>query len=283
MGNTEIEVRPLTGTIGAEVFGIDLSNDLDEAARAALRRAFLDYNAIFLRDQKLTPDRLLAVAREFGEPGRYPLLNPIDGYPEIIEILKTETDRINFGANWHSDTTYMPKPFLGTVLYALETPPFGGDTNFANLYAAYEGLSDGMKDMLGGMRIVNSSAQKRLGGRAKKMQAMSAMKQSYGDDREVIEAVHPAVRTHPETGRKALFVSPSHVERFDGMTEEESRPLLDFLCAHVVKSEYLCLFRWAPGSLAIWDNRCTLHQAVNDYQGHRRRMHRVTLEGDAPR
>jgi len=282
MGNAGIEVRPLTGTIGAEVFGIDLSRGLVETQRAALHRAFLDHNVIFLRDQDLTPERLLDAARAFGTPGRYPLLNPIDGYPEIIEILKTETDRINFGANWHSDTTYMPAPFLGTVLYALETPPVGGDTNFANLTAAYEGLSEGMKEMLGAMRIVNSSAQRRLGGRAKKMQAMSAMKGNYGDDREVIEAVHPAVRRHPETGRKALFVSPSHVERFDGMTEEESRPLLDYLCAHVVKSEYLCRFRWAPGSLAIWDNRCTLHQAVNDYQGHRRRMHRVTLEGDRP-
>jgi len=282
MGNAGIEIRPLTGAIGAEVFGADLSRGLDETQRAALHRAFLDHNVIFLRDQDLTPERLLDAARAFGTPGRYPLLNPIDGYPEIIEILKTETDRINFGANWHSDTTYMPAPFLGTVLYALETPPVGGDTNFANLTAAYEGLSEGMKEMLGAMRIVNSSAQRRLGGRAKKMQAMSAMKGNYGDDREVIEAVHPAVRRHPETGRKALFVSPSHVERFDGMTEEESRPLLDYLCAHVVKSEYLCRFRWAPGSLAIWDNRCTLHQAVNDYQGHRRRMHRVTLEGDRP-
>ncbi|MBT6093526.1 MAG: taurine dioxygenase [Rhodospirillaceae bacterium] len=277
-----IEIRPLAGVIGAEIFGVDVASGLSNLAREQIHQAFLDHKAIFFRDQNLSPRQLVDFAGLFGKPGIYPFVKHVDDYPEIIELLTTETDTVNFGRNWHSDTTYMPKPFLGTVLYALETPSFGGDTQFANMTAAYEALSDGMKAMLDGLHAVNSSAQKRLGGRANKMKALSAMKDTYVKESEPIEAVHPVVRTHPETGEKALYVNRSHSVHFDGMTEEESEPVLKYLFDHCTRPEFLCRFRWEPGSIAVWDNRCTLHQAIGDYFGSRRRMHRVTLEGDAP-
>lgn len=283
MTDGSIEVRPLTGTIGAEIFGVDISTGLSNRAYDEIHRAFLEHKVIFLRDQNLTPPQLIEFARHFGSPGVYPFIKHIDGYPEVIELLKTETDTVNFGCHWHSDTTYMPEPFLGTLLYALETPPYGGDTLFADMAAAYEALSDGMKDLLDGLQAINSSAQHRIGGRAQKMKVLSGMKDTYVEESEAMEAVHPVIRTHPETGRKALFVNRSHTVRFDGMTTEESEPLLEYLFDHSVKSEFLCRFRWAPGSLALWDNRCTMHQAINDYGGFRRRMHRVTIEGDEPR
>lgn len=277
-----IKLEPITGSIGVEISGVDLSKDLSNRTREEIYQAFLKYNVLFFRDQELTPAQLLQFASQFGTPGEYPFVKHIDGYPQVIEILKTESDTINFGGNWHSDTTYMETPFLGTVLYALETPLQGGDTQFANLSAAYTALSEAMREMLQDLRVVNSSAQDRLGGRAKKMAAMNAMKETYVRNSEPLEAVHPLIRTHPETGSKSLYISPSHAVRFEGMTDEESRPLIDYLCAHAVKSEFLCRFRWRPGSVAVWDNRCTLHQAINDYGGSRRRMHRVTLEGDRP-
>ncbi len=278
----QIEIRPLTGAIGAEIFGVDLSGSLSNSLHEEIQQAFLKYKVIFFRDQTLTPAQQLEFSSHFGKPGIYPFLNHIEGYPEVIELLTTETDTVNFGSNWHSDTTYMPEPFLGTCLYALETPPYGGDTMFVNMTAAYEALSEGMKETLNGLRAVNTSAQKRSGGRAAKMKALSGMKDAYDMKSDVIEAIHPVVRTHPETGEKALYINKSHTERFDGWTDAESDPILNFLFDHCIKTEFVCRFRWEPGSLAFWDNRCTLHQAVGDYQGHRRRMHRVTIDGDAP-
>tara|TARA_B100001989_G_C24495603_1_gene441991 strand:+ start:204 stop:1064 length:861 start_codon:yes stop_codon:yes gene_type:complete len=280
---SKIKVLPLTGALGAEIVGLNIANGLKKNERQRIKKAFLDYKVIFFRDQDLSPEKLLDFAKIFGTPGIYPLLNHINGYPEVIELLTNKMDKSNFGSNWHSDTTFMPEPFLGTCLYALETPPHGGDTVFSNMSLAYELLSDGMKKTLNGLSALNSSAQKRLGGREKKMQALSGMKDAYKErENTVIETVHPVVRTHPETGEKALYVNRSHTERFDGMTEQESEPLLEYLFNHSIRSEFLCRFRWKPGSVAVWDNRCTLHQAVGDYKGFRRRMLRVTLDGDKP-
>lgn len=202
--------------------------------------------------------------------------------PEVIEILKTETDRSNFGGGWHSDTAYLERPALGTMLYAHEVPPAGGDTMFTNMYLAYEALSDGMKSLLDGMIGINSSAQKKHGGRGAQMKNIAGMKDKYIEDSGVSEAEHPIVRTHSETGRKCLYVSRSHTVCLKGMTEEESQPLIHYLADHAVKPEFTCRVRWAPGTLVFWDNRCTQHFAINDYHGHRRRMHRVTIEGDRP-
>lgn len=282
MTQASIDIKPVAGALGAEISGVDLSAELSNQTYDAIHQAFLDHLVIFFRDQNLTPAQFISVAKHFGKPDHYPFIESIDGYPEIIEILKTEDDTINFGCHWHSDTAYMDKPSLGTMLYALETPESGGDTLFANMYQAYDALSDGMKRMLDGLRAFNSSEQKDLGGRAQKMAELNALKDTYVEGSEALEHFHPVVRTHPETGKKSLFVNGSHTVHFEGMSEEESKPILDYLIAHMKKPEFQCRFRWAPGSIAFWDNRCTQHLAINDYNGKRRRMHRITFEGSKP-
>jgi len=234
---------------------------------------------LFFRDQDLTPGALLATARQFGTPTEYPFVRGLDGYPEVIEVAKLEHERVNFGGVWHSDTTYMKSPPMGTLLLAKETPRVGGDTIFANMYLACETLSNGLRGVLGGLTAINSSA-KADASRTREDRIRSAPK--HGGDR-LLEAEHPVLRTHPETGRKALYVNVAHTLRFGGMTEAESAPLLGFLFQHQTRPEFTCRFRWRPGSLAFWDNRAAQHNAINDYPGHRRIMHRVTLAGDRPR
>ena len=282
MAYRTIEVRPLCGALGAEISGVDLSKDLGNQAFDEIHRAFLDHLVIFFRDQTLTPRQQVAFATRFGPIGNYPFLDGLPDAPEVIEILKTEADRLNFGGGWHTDTAYLERPSLGSLLYAHEAPAAGGDTLFANAYLAYETLSDGMKATLGKLRAVHSAALKSTGGRAARMNRHAAMTGRNMEQADRLEAVHPLVRTHPETGRKALYVSGNHTVRFEGMTEEESRPLIRFLFDHATRPEFTCRFRWTPGSLALWDNRCTQHYALNDYHGQRRRMHRVTIEGDRP-
>ncbi len=281
MSSQPIDVQPIAGALGAEIRGVDLT-DLGDGALDSLQHAFLDHQVICIRDQHLTPQQLVGFARRFGEPAIYPFIKAIDDVPEVIEILKTEDDQRNFGGNWHSDTSYLERPALGTMLYAHEVPPAGGDTLFTNMYLAYESLSDGMKELLSGLIGIYSSAQKKHGGRASQMKNIAGMQGKYVDGSEVLEAEHPIIRTHPETGRKSLYVSTSHTVRLKGMTEEESQPLIAYLSTHSVRPEFTCRVRWTPGALVFWDNRCTQHFAVNDYHGHRRRMHRVTLEGDRP-
>jgi taurine dioxygenase len=257
MWDAPFDITPIGGALGAELGGVDLGRDLPPDTIAAIRQALLDHLVIFFRDQNLPPDRLLALARRFGTPIEYPFLNGIAGFPEIIAVAKLPDETVNFGGVWHSDTTYLPEPPMATLLVAREVPAAGGDTIFANQYLAYDTLSDGMKRVLAGQRGVASSAK-------------------------VLIAEHPVVRTHPETGRRSLYVNRAHTVGFAGMTEEESAPLLEYLFGHQVRLEFTCRFRWAPGSLAIWDNRCAQHYAVNDYQGQRRVMHRITLAGDRP-
>jgi taurine dioxygenase len=194
-------------------------------------------------------------------------------------VVKLEHERVNFGGIWHSDTAYLDRPPMASLLLAREVPAFGGDTLFANMYLAYDTLSDGMKRMLEGLRAVNSSARADVS-RTREDRIRSS---GRADARTEYTAEHPVVRTHPETGRKALYVNVAHTARFAGMTEEESAPLLEYLYRHQVRVEHTCRFAWAPGSIAFWDNRCAQHNAVNDYHGFRRRMYRITLAGDAPR
>lgn len=274
----QIEVRRIAGALGAEIHGVDLAAGLDAATAGAIRQALLDNLVIFFRDQTLDPAGFLAFARQFGKPAEYPFVKGIDGFPEIIAVAKLEHERTNFGGIWHSDTTYLEAPPMGTMLIARETPPFGGDTLFANMYLAYETLSDGLKHMLDGMKAVSSSAKADVS-RTREDRIRS---DGRSDARTDYAAEHPVVRTHPETGRKALFVNIAHTTRFAGWTEEESAPLLDYLYRHQVKVEHTCRFSWRPGSIAFWDNRCTQHNPVNDYHGYRRVMHRITLQGDRP-
>jgi taurine dioxygenase len=273
------EVRPIAGNIGAEILGIDLSGDVDDGDIAAIRRAWLDHCVIFFRDQKLPPGQFLSFAKRFGEVIEYPFIKGLEEFPEIIPVVKLEHEKTNFGGIWHTDTAYLEKPPMATMLIARETPPHGGDTMFANMYMAYETLSDGMKKLLDGLIGINSSAKadvtKTREDRVRDSKRTDAKTEYVGE--------HPIVRTHPETGRKALYANFAHTQRIKGMTEEESAPILNFLFQHQIKPEFTCRFGWRPGSIAFWDNRCALHNPVNDYHGFRRVMHRVTLAGDSPR
>jgi taurine dioxygenase len=232
---------------------------------------------VFFRGQDLTSAQYRAFAARIGTPIEYPFVPGITGFPEITPVLKRPEQTINFGGAWHSDTTYLPLPPMATLLLAREVPAYGGDTEFANQYLAFATLSEGMRALLRGLRGVARS-DKAEASRTREDQAKST-----GARADVLTAEHPVVRTHPETGREALYVNIAHTARFAGMTEEESLPLLRFLWAHQTRAEFTCRFSWSAGSLALWDNRCAQHQAINDYQGQRRLMHRITLAGDAPR
>ena len=274
-----IEVRPIAGALGAEISGVDLSKDLSEETVAAIRRAWLEHLVVFFRDQDLPPARFLAFARRFGQPIEYPFVRGLDDFPEIIPVLKLAHERVNFGGIWHSDTAYLDVPPMASMLVGREVPLAGGDTEFANMYLAYETLSDGLKRMLDGLLAVNSSAAADVS-RTREDRIKDSAR---ADAKKEYQAVHPVVRVHPETGRRALYVNVAHTVRFEGMTDEESAPLLQYLYRHQVRPEFTCRFRWRPGSLAFWDNRCAQHNAINDYHGQRRLLHRITLAGDAPR
>lgn len=274
----KITVTPIAGALGAEIGDIDLSRALGAGSVQAIRKALLDHLVIFFRDQDLTSDSFLAFAEAFGTPVEYPLIKGIDGYPTITEIAKLEHERLNFGGVWHSDTTYLDIPPMGSMLYALEVPPYGGDTLFANQYLAYETLSEPLRKFLDGLTAVNSSAKADVSKTREDMIRNAGGTDPAGD----FLAEHPVVRTHPETGRRNLYVNVAHTSHFKGMTESESAPILGFLFQHQVRPEFTCRFSWRRGSLAFWDNRAAQHNPVNDYHGFRRVMRRITLAGDRP-
>jgi taurine dioxygenase len=276
---TSLRVKRIAGAVGAEIHGVDLSQGISSSLAAEIREIFLEHCVIFFRDQNLTPAQYLAFAEAMGQPVEYPFVKGIEGYPAIIQVMKLEHERHNFGGIWHSDTTYLEQPPMGSMLLAREVPPFGGDTLFANQYLAYETLSDGMKKMLDGMVAVGTSAKADVS----KTREDRIQSDGRAEAKKEYVAEHPVVRTHPETGRKALFVNVAHTARFKDMTEEESAPLLQYLFQHQVKPEFTCRFAWQPGSIAFWDNRCAQHNPINDYHGYRRVMHRITLAGDKPR
>ena len=279
MRNTTLEIRPIAGALGAELHGVDLSGDLTDAIVAEIRQALLDHLVIFFRDQDLPPERFAAFARRFGTPVEYPFVKGIDGFPEIIAVAKMEHEKVNFGGIWHSDTTYLQPPPMGSMLVAREVPEYGGDTLFANQYLAFETLSSGMRRFLDGATGVSTSAK------ADVSRTREDRIKSDGTEaaRQPLSAEHPAVRTHPETGKRALYVNVAHTARFSDMTEAESAPILNYLFQHQTRPEFTCRFRWQPGSVAFWDNRCAQHNPINDYHGFRRIMHRITLAGDTPR
>lgn len=274
-----IGIHPIAGALGAEISGVDLSTDLSDESVAAIRRAWLDHLVVFFRDQDLPPARFLAFARRFGEVIDYPFVKGLDDFPHIIPVVKLEHERINFGGVWHSDTAYLDVPPMASMLIAREVPAAGGDTLFANMYLAYETLSAGIKRILDGLVAINSSANADVTRTREDRMKDSAR----GDTKTEYTAAHPVVRVHPETGRKALYVNVAHTVRFEGMTREESAPILDYLFRHQIRPEFTCRFRWRPGSLAFWDNRCAQHNPINDYHGHRRVMHRITLAGETPK
>ena len=280
-----ITVKPLAGALGAEIEGVDLGN-LDEQTFGELYQAWLEHLVVFLRDQDISPEQQIAFAKRFGDIHLHPFMKSMDEHPEILEIVKEESDTHTFGSVWHSDQMFNPRPAKATILYAHETPDAGGDTLFANMYIAYDQLSDPMKAMLKdvmtwnvGARRQNSESRSRDGAAASNAK-MDAKVQTPAVDL-ITDAAHPLFRKHPETGRVALYVG-SHSKTLHGFKEPEAKPVLDYLIEHSVQPEMTCRFRWEPGSMAIWDNRCTQHRALGDYAGKRRRMHRITIAGDEP-
>jgi len=277
-----ISIKPIAGALGAEVAGVDLSRPLSDGAIGEIRAALLENLVIFSHDQHLTPEQHLAFGRRFGALQIHEFVEAMEGYPEILEVRKEAEEKRNFGGGWHTDVSYLERPSLGSVLYALDVPDHGGDTMFANQYLAYEALSDGMKRMLEGMTAIHS-ARRPYGPNAARAHdyGPSSMHFIFSEAAHA-EIEHPVVRTHRETGKKALYVNRTFTLRFKDMTEEESAPLLHYLCEHAVRPEFTCRFRWQPNSIAFWDNRCVQHNAINDYHGQRRILHRVTIEGERP-
>lgn len=243
-----IEVQRIAGSLGAEIHNVDL-RDLDDTTTKDIRKALLEHKVIFFRNQDLSPEEFLLFSSHFGKPVEYPFVKGIDGYPEIIQVLKREHEKINFGGVWHCDTLYLDEPPMGTILLARELPPYGGDTMFADQTAAYDALSDGLKSTLAKLTAVNTSAK------ADASKTREDRIKDSGHKTEDLVSHHPVVRTHPETGKKTLYVNIAHTEKFDGWTAEESAPLLKYLFEHQVKPEFTCRFKWEPNSIAFWDNR----------------------------
>ena len=279
MDYKEIGVTPQSTALGAVISGIDLSKEPSKHAMAELEDAFGRYSVIFFRDQSLTPQQHIAMAERWGAINVNRFFKPLDGYPQIAQVIKEANQKENIGGTWHTDHSYDLIPAMGSMLYAREVPTVGGDTLFSSMYLAYEALSEDMKKMLADLKAWHSSRH---------AFGYSVTDSEHFEDGRLAnpgqatqDALHPVVITHPLTGRKALYVNADFTVRFDGWTVEESQPILDLLYAHGARQEFTCRFHWEPGSIAFWDNRATWHYAMNDYQGHRRIMHRITLEGVA--
>jgi len=297
----KIEIQPIAGAIGARIPGVDLSRKPGDSTFADIYRALLDYLVIFFpRQRALSPEQHTAFAALFGEvdrePFTYPLKTPtLEGHSQILLNVKEASDRtINVGGFWHADVTYRERPHKAAIIYAKDVPAFGGDTMFANQYLAYETLSDGMKKMLAGLRAVHSSRM-RYGSESARFGSVSRARAPLPEERSfsksmkaqpehggVSEFEHPVVRVHPETRRPCLYVNRGFVERFAGMTLEESLPLLEYLWDHASRPEFTCRYTWSPNDIGVWDNRCALHYALNDYSGERREMHRISVHEPSP-
>ena len=274
-----ITVSPIATAVGAEIGGVDLATDLDAATVAEIRQALLQHLVIFFRDQDLTDiEQHKAFTRHFAELFVHPNFDMGQDNPEIVYLIREPGDTKVAGGRWHADTTMMAEPPMGAILYALEAPECGGDTLFANQYLAYETLSDGMKALLAKLKAVHND--RRVAGPGAGLNAQRATKVREDADWRMTEHSHPVVRTHPETGRKSLFVNCIYVERFEGMTVEESAPLLHYLYDHCSRPEFTCRFRWQTHSVAFWDNRCVQHLAIHDNRQARRSMQRTQLRGE---
>ena len=272
----EIEVTPVTPLIGAEVSGVDLSRPLSDNERGVVRQALLDHLVLFFRDQDLSIDQHKAFGRQFGDLHIHPARdrNGIEGHPEILHVnAGPHSTRVN-GDEWHSDVSCDAEPPMGSILRLFEVPSSGGDTLFANMYAAYDALSDPVKAFVGTLKAVHDGGPNYID-RARRAGI-------YKPEKVFPASEHPVVRTHPETGRKALFVNRIFTQSIVGVTRAESRAVLDFLFQHIARPDFQCRFKWEKHSVAFWDNRCTLHHAMWDYYPQVRQGYRVTIKGDRP-
>lgn len=282
MAQRPIEVQPMAGSLGAELFGVDVAT-ADAATLREIRDALLRYGVVVLRDQKLSREAQLQFARRLGTPEVHPIANGMAEHPEIIRVLKPAGERAFFGTSWHTDNSFFEKPTSLTILYGETLPPVGGDTVFASMERAWETLSAPMKALLEPLDAVHSASHAydpRTTGDAK-YNGEAPITYTYSD--AIYEEVqHPVARTHPETGRRSLYVNAMFTQRILGLAPHESDALLAMLHAHATRPEFTCRLRWAPGSLAIWDNRSVQHYAIDDYADFERVMYRVTLEGTRP-
>ena len=276
-------VRPMATACGAEVTGLDLRRPT-EADLADVAEALAEHSVLFFRDQDLRPEEQVDITRRVGPLLRVPYIQHLDEHPDVIAVLKEADEQqiSTFGGTWHSDFSFLPAPPSLTLLYALELPDVGGDTLWSSQYAAYNALSDGFRRLLDPLRAVHTGWPHGANGPSPDEPVSRSIGMVRNDPSADREVVHPVVRVHPVTGRKALFVNPVYTQQFEGMTQEESRPLLQYLFDQTSKAEFTCRLRWAPGTLAVWDNRCLLHLAINDYDGSRRLLHRTTVAGDQP-
>ena len=278
-----IEVQPLAGSLGAELSGVDVAVAQGDATLRELRNALLRYGVIVLRDQKLTREAQLAFARQLGTPEVHPIANGMAEHPELIRVLKPAGERAFFGTSWHTDNSFFEKPTSETILNGETVPTVGGDTIYASMELAYETLSAPMKALVEPLVAVHSASRAydpRTTGDAK-YRGEAPITYTYSDA-IYHEVEHPVVRTHPETGRKSLYVNAMFTQRIVGLASHESDALLAMLFAHAARPEFSCRLRWAPGSLALWDNRSVQHYAIDDYADFERVMYRVTLEGTRP-
>ncbi len=294
-GYRHIKVRPVAGEIGAEIDGVDLSRPLSDAVFAELHRGFLTHLVLQFHDQVLDADSFAAFGSRFAPLARSKYLKAVEGNP-LVHRLTREADvpgsARNVGDRWHGDLSPFERPTAGFGLYCLEAPDYGGDTMFSNLYTAYEALSDGMKTLCEDLIVIHSSSGVfgtggQGGDGAQKRMIHKGMEKGYDIAEDIFanlnrEMEHPLIRIHPETGRKVLYITGEYCIRLKDMTEAESRPLLDFFNRHVTRPEFTCRFRWRKGSVLLMDNRCTQHYAVNDYEGFRRDMLRIELDGERP-
>ena len=274
----KIKIIKVSNAIGATIEGVELNKSLDKETISEIYDAFLRFKVIFFRNQNFTPESLLFFAKNIGKPIIYPFVQGLKNFPEITPILKKKSDVYNFGGVWHSDTTYLKKPPKASMLYALEVPESGGDTEFSNQNLAYESLSNEMKKVLLKLKAHYISGKEEAAITRSDLRKHS----SSGLKSDALEAIHPVIRTHPETKLKSLYINEAHTTQFEGMTKEESVPLLNFLYKHQINPNFNCRFKWEKGSVAIWDNRCTMHNAINDYHGSKRLMYRVTFQGSKP-
>lgn len=275
----EIDLRgwtPMAGALGVERGDVAAA----DLAPAELLGAVHEHGLVVLRNQQLTPTTLVALATRLGEPEIYPFAESLPDSPYVVAVVKNPEDRSNFGGAWHTDTSYLPQPPGLTLLYGVEIPPGGGDTLYADMRAAYEALSPGLRRTLEGL-VAHNSAQMVHSGTGS-YAAVAGQSVRLRETTALTEADHPVVRVHPVTGRRALFLSLIHTAHFQGMTREESLPLITYLQEFAVRAERCTRLRWQPGTLAVWDNRSVQHYPLNDYHGQRREMHRVILRGETP-
>ena len=271
-----INVKPLSGNIGAEIDGVNLKKISKEQFKE-IKIVFGKYGVIFFRNQNLSPEEEIIFAELWGEININRFFTNLEGYPKIALVSKEPDQKKNIGGAWHTDHTYDLEPAMGSILFAHQVPKKGGDTLFSSMYAAYETLSDGLKDTLKNMYGRHSS--RHVFGTSRAERKDDTVGRIINSDKAKQDAIHPVVITHPQTGKKALFVNPTFTLGFDGWSNEESKPLLNYLYSHATKPEFTCRFKWEEGSIAFWDNRSTWHLAVNDYHGQRRLMHRITING----